>query len=292
MTRTTFHALLVLLVVLGAPAVLNAQAGREPAVRVATVEEVQQIRLTDGTLLVGRITDVTEDSVRIEGELGVLTIPIARIADVRTYPASAVRQGVIRAPDPNTTRLFFAPTGRVVPPGEGYVANHMLFVMSGAAGISRKVTIGGGMTIFPLDDFSENLFFVTPKVGLVTSDRLNVAVGGLFGYGGGADGGTLGVAYGVATTGGPEASVSLGAGWGMLEGKWSSSPVLMGGGNLRLSRRVAAITENYLFPGNEVLVMYGLRMFGERLTADFALVNMLDDAVFPGIPFVGLAYHF
>ena len=47
------------------------------------------------------------------------------------------------------------------------------------------------------------------------------------------------------------------------------------GAEKRLSRRVSFVTENYLIPNQDanVLISYGLRFFGEKLSADLAFWN-------------------
>ncbi len=45
----------------------------------------------------------------------------------------------------------------------------------------------------------------------------------------------------------------------------------------------------------EVIVSAGIRFFGERIAADFALwtsPELLDDDLFPFVPWVGFAYNF
>ena len=49
-----------------------------------------------------------------------------------------------------------------------------------------------------------------------------------------------------------------------------------------------------MIPGvNEALISYGLRFFGEKTSVDFAFFNILDDdAIFPGIPYLGFVWNF
>ena len=67
------------------------------------------------------------------------------------------------------------------------------------------------------------------------------------------------------------------------------------GAEKRLSRRVSFVTENYLIPNEDVnaVVSYGLRFFGEKLSADLAFWNAPgNDIVFPGIPYVAFSVKF
>jgi len=63
---------------------------------------------------------------------------------------------------------------------------------------------------------------------------------------------------------------------------------------LRFARRMSFVSENWIIPGvNDALISYGIRFLGEKVSADFAFFNILDeDAVFPGTPYLGLVWNF
>ena len=55
------------------------------------------------------------------------------------------------------------------------------------------------------------------------------------------------------------------------------------------------MTENYLVPNDDVtsVISYGLRFFGEKLSADLAFWNAPGEiAVFPGVPYVDFSVKF
>jgi hypothetical protein len=85
------------------------------------------------------------------------------------------------------------------------------------------------------------------------------------------------------------------------------------GGEHRVSRRVALVTENYGYwathddgvqclaagPCKTIshvqmdgIVSYGLRFMGEKLSTDFAFINSTTDWLFPGIPYISFAVKF
>ena len=70
--------------------------------------------------------------------------------------------------------------------------------------------------------------------------------------------------------------------------------MLMLGGEKRLSKRTALVTENWLSPGvDQPLVSYGIRFFGEKLSVDLALITPLGaDYIFPGMPYIDFVFHF
>lgn len=268
-------------------------------IRVVDSTQVQVIRLRDGSSIVGRVTEAGSDTVRFTTSAGVLSIARAEIVEVREVNASTMRHGEVWPANPNATRLLFSPTGRMLAKGEGYFNDTYVFVLSVHGGLTSRFTLGGGISVLPLDDFSDNIAFVAPKLGLVATPKLNIAVGALAGYVGGlADEGenaNLGVLYAVATAGSPDASLTLGTGFGYGGGDFSGSPAIMLGGETRLSRRTAFVTENYLIPNvdNGALISYGLRFFGEKLSADLAFWYVPgEDLAFPGIPYVAFSVKF
>jgi hypothetical protein len=273
---------------------------RPVVIRVTTDStEVQVIRLRDGSSIVGRVTEASADSVRFVTAVGPLSIPREYVVGLREVERSSVRSGEVWPANPHATRLLFAPTGRMLAKGEGYFNDTYLFFLSVQGGVTSRFTLGGGLSVIPFDDFSDNVLFVTPKVGLVASPRFNLAVGGLAGVIGGlADDGenaSLGVLYAVGTVGSPDASLTFGTGLAYAGGEFADTPVAMLGADVRLGRRMSFITENYLLPSDDVnsVISYGLRFFGEKLSVDLAFWNMPgEDAVFPGIPYVAFSVNF
>lgn len=286
---------LVLALLLGAAWRAEGQASRQPVIRVADSTFVQIVTVRDGSSLVGRITAITSDSVRLTTRIATLTIARSEISSVREVKASTMRDGEYWPPNPNNTRLLFAPTGRMLKQGEGYFSDYYLFFVGAAGGITDRISMGGGISVFPFANFSDNAFYLTPKIGVVTGEKLNVAVGALVGFAGLTDDiGRFGIGYGVATYGSPDASVTFGVGYGYNGGDWSNKPVVLLGGEKRLTKRLAFVTENYVLPStNEPLVSYGLRLFGEKLSVDLAFANLLGkSAIFPGVPYIDLVVAF
>ena len=277
--------------------------GQQPApasppgveLRIPDSLHTQVLELSDGSTLVGRITAVEADSVRFATAVTTMTLPRAAIVKVREIrnPTRSTT-GEIWLPDPGVTRLLFAPTGRMLERGDGYFSNAYLFFLSFFAAPTNRLTIGGGMSILPTDNFVEdNVYYLMPKVGLVHSDRLNIAAGGLIGAVPGDEGGSGGIGYGVATFGPAHGNLTVGAGVAFGDGGVVDEPLLMVGFYKRLSRRTAFVSENYGIPGVDgILFSYGVRFFGEKLSVDFALWNSSEIGVFPGIPYIAFAKHF
>lgn len=266
--------------------------------------ETQLLTTNDGSTLAGRITRIDSSVVVFETPMGTLTIPRAQIRSIRAVPAGETRGGKYWAPNPNTTRLLFAPTGRMLEKGHGYFADYYVFFPSANYGVTDRISLGGGMSLFPTGNMTDQLYFFTPKVSLHRSERFNVAAGALIirfpGFDDEEDDGNdtplVSVIYGVGTWGSRDRSITVAAGYGMVDGKPAEKPLIVLGGERRLTRRTAFISENWIVPGvDNVLVSYGIRLLTESLSTDLALFNAFGgeaDPVFPGIPYVDFVWNF
>lgn len=250
---------------------------------------IQIVTLRDGSTIFGRIVSVNADTVTFQSGAGRIPLEAGGIREIKEIPATDIHEGAYWFPNPNSTRLFFAPTGQMLKKGEGYVSDYELFFPGIAYGVTDNVSIGGGVSLFPAAA-EDQVYYLTPKVGVSVGDNVHLAAGVLFA---GAKGGTGGVYYGVGTFGDGNASVTLGGGYGFAGGKIERKPVGMIGAEKRISRRIGIVTENYLLPvsQNNVLYSFGLRFMGEKLTTDLALFNTSGTRVI-GIPWVDFVFHF
>ncbi len=256
---------------------------------------IQIITLKDGSTRIGKITNVSEDEVTFDTEFGVETIATAAIREIREVPASSFNEGKFWFPNPNRTRLFFAPTARMLAAGEGYFSNYYLFFPGAAVGITDNITIGGGFSLFPGVDFEKQLFYLTPKIGLSSGSRISLAAGALIVRVPESDDPMfLGILYGVGTYGTEDRSLSFGAGYGFADDELADEPTLMMGGEWRVGRRLALVSENWVIPGvDDAIISYGIRFFGEQLAVDLALWNKIGgESGFPVVPYVDFVWRF
>ena len=269
----------------------EAQASRDVRARMNVPDSahIQIVTLRDGSTIFGRILAVNADTVTFQTQAGNIQLSASAIREIKEIPAADLREGEYWFPNPNSTRLFFAPSGQMLKKGEGYFSDYELFFPGIAYGVTDNVTIGGGVSLFPAA-VEDQVYYVTPKIGISVADKVHVAAGVLFA---GTQGGTGGIYYGVGTFGDGNASVTLGGGYGFAGGKIEAKPVGMIGGELRASRRIGIVTENYLLPvsDNNFLYSFGLRFMGEKLTTDLALVNVSGSDVI-GIPYVDFVFRF
>jgi hypothetical protein len=266
--------------------------------RIADPNHVQILTTRDGSTLIGRIVEIGASEIQFETELGKVTIPILKIKEIKEVPASSIKNGKYWFPNPNATRLFFGPTGRMLKQGEGYFADYYLFFPAVAYAVTSNITIGGGMSLFPGVDIDKQIFYFTPKLGLKVAKNLDFATGALLikvpDFFDNEDSPIVGILYGVGTYGTLDRSITAGFGYGFVDKDFAEKPMIMIGGEQRLSRRMSLVSENWIFPGvDEPLVSYGMRFFGEALSVDLAFINILgEDAIFPGVPYIDFVFNF
>lgn len=257
--------------------------------RVIDSTKIQVITMRDGSSLVGRIVSVRADSVDFQTGIGRVPVAITDIREIGETDSGRMHRGQYWFPNPNATRLFFAPSGRMLKKGEGYFADYELFFPGVAYGVTDNISIGGGMSLFPTG-LDEQVYYFTPKVGMSFGERVHLAAGLLVA---GTSGGTGGIGYGVGTLGDGDGSATIGLGYGFAGGEIESKPLLLAGGEKRVSRRIALVTENYLLPVSDDNLVYsfGIRFMGEKLTTDLALVNIVGSGII-GVPYVGFVFRF
>lgn len=252
----------------------------------------QRIVLRDGSELIGRILSVGDSTVQFQGTIGVMTIPSESIIRLANERGGAYRNGQYYFPNPNSTRLIFAPTGRMLKRGEGYFSDYWVFFPGISFGLSDFVSLGGGMSIFP--EASSQIMYFTPKVGIVQSRKVNFAVGALIAtVPFDSEANSAGILYGVGTWGGVDNSFTAGLGYGYTNGDLASNPAVLIGGESRISPRVSFVTENYLLPGGFMILGGGLRFMGRGMAFDLALTSFNGEGEsFCCLPFVGFVYNF
>ncbi len=298
--RFALPAILFLCASLGAPVHAQdapAAARRDPVARdTASQDTVTVIRLRDGSVLYGRI--VSEDPVRLR----VRTMSGVEIDVQRDQVSSMGRNRGRRvgtefwAEDPNGTRLLFTSTGRALGKGEGYVATYFLFFPFVAYGVTDRFTIAGGTPVIP--GLIGRVFYVAPKFTVAESKRAAYSVGALsFALTEEVSTGTFGLLYGVGTWGNRDNAFTAGLGWGYAWGRdatdLSSAPVIVLGGETRVSRRVKLVTENWFYSGEGDgggVLSGGVRFIGDRLSADLGLIGAVGTGDFgccvPNVNFV------
>lgn len=272
-------------------------AAQQDTVPLVVSDSTMEIRLADGSTIYGRIVSADGGRVVIVTSGGArLEVDRAQVRSVRAVQGT-VRDGEVWPQDPHRTRLFIGPTGRSLNMGEGFFGVYEVFFPVVSYGVAEGFTLTGGIPVVP--GALGEVAYVEPKLAVRVARNADVAVGAsvLFGTGGE---GSLGLLYGAATFGNQDDALHLMAGIpffsdGDDDNFGDEGPLVMIGGETRVSRRIKLLTENYIIPGESgAVVSVGARIFGERLSADAGLAFFLgeecDGQCF--FPVVNFAYTF
>ena len=185
----------------------------------------------------------------------------------------------------------------MLPEGGGYFADYYLFFPSFNYGVTSNLSLGGGCSIFPTGNMSDQIYFFTPKVGLKHTDNLHIAAGALILKIPDIDDDEtplVSVIYTTGTVGISGMSLTCGVGYGMVDSDLADKPMIVLGGEKQFMHNMAFVSENWILPGiDNALISYGIRFLSERFTTDLALLNTVGkDALFPGIPYIDFVINF
>lgn len=277
---------------------------------------VVTITLKDGGTLVGTVVQEDETSLTLRTASGAeLKLPREAIGAREVRDAKAGLTTSSRLSDPNDSRLMFAPTGRPLGKGNGYFSDHYVLFPGFAYGLTKNLSVAGGVSVIPALGISEQVFYVSASSAWKLNDTTSFALGGL--YAGGPDDEINGGAalFGIATFGHSDRSLSLGMGWlaareeeytygprgqfsSHSEWRFRDAPVVMVGGSLRVARNLSLVSESWLFVGTDFDLSeqpfgLSLRFFSGRISADVGVVLVADvlEEGFP-VPWLSFSYHF
>jgi hypothetical protein len=254
-----------------------------------SVITTHELVLRDGSRVYGTIE--REDDVEVVFRTHAGALVTARRADITSLEkiTGGILNGEFLPSSSNATRLFFAPTGRSLKKGQTSLGVYEMIMPFVQYGVTDRFSIGGGTPLMFGIDESERPFWITPKLQVLETPSTQVAVGVLHGFSMNSNGG--GIGYVVGTRGSVLGSVTIGGGlaYGSTGGK---SAIVMVGGERTVRRNLKLMTENYLWKEGNGLVSGGVRLFGERISADFGLVFPVGMGEFFGFPLVNVVYVF
>ena len=261
-----------------------------PARSLAQEEQpFSQVDLKDGGSVFGEAIRSGDRVLVVRGG-DTLDLPASQVERIRQVHGRMINGEFMRL-DPNETRLFFGPTGRTLPRGESYLGVFELYLPFLAYGVTDRITLAGGVPLFFGEDMPV-VVYLAPKVQLIRSERLTGSVGTLSFF---TSEGNAGLVYGATTLESPDgvASLTLGGGGAYAEGDMADGAVLMMGGDVRASRSIKLMSENYLITdGGEglALLSFGIRFIGEHLSADVGLAMPSEAPI--ALPLVNFVYSF
>jgi hypothetical protein len=258
------------------------------AIDVPPGDEMQEMVLHDGTRAIGRVQHVTDGVVAfrtISGEL--VEVETSRVVKIVAFESGGAKHAY-RPADPSPTRLLLGPTGRSLKPREAYVDAEGPLFPHVQVGLTDRVSIGVGAPIFFT---AVPVFWVTPKVQVFAGQKTEAAVGVMHVDFVGHE--SLGIVYGVVTRGTLDAAVTAGLGYSYAWGEHSGAgaPVVMVGGEKRVSSRVKLLTENCAFRGGGMM-NGGVRMMFSKRAIDMGLASPIGAGRFFLFPTIRLVRKF
>ena len=119
--------------------------------------------------------------------------------------------------------------------------------------------------------FGEPLITANLKYGIPVAKNFNLGVSGsLFAF---SDEFTLGSVTGMATYGSKESNITLGVGYGIANGTVSDGALINIAGQLRIGKKLALLTENYIVSGGGGTGSGGVRFIGKKKSIDVLLLE-------------------
>ena len=236
---------------------------------------IQKITLTDGSILVGRITEIKESEVKFQTNLGEMTVATEKIKNIEEVIPRATFDERGWFPNPNRTRLLIGPTARTLEAGNGYFYDLWIFFPGLAYAVTDNFMISGGASLIP--DADDQMFYIIPKYGFPVSQRMDLAANFMICR---LWEETFYFAFGSATYGTDDLSVTGGIGLAFTDDEMAENPLAMFGGEYRLGRRVSLVAESWFVPGdndNSMLGLGALRLMGEKMTVDIGVGLSYDD---------------
>jgi len=257
--------------------------------------------------------------------LVLLAIVVSWVSDLRAsdegspvlYRTSMLRParhqvGHIRGGGANKhgTHYLFGQSAIPLERGEGFYKNTLLSVNAANYGLTRHLSVGGGVELLSIITGRESgpVYFADAKLAANVSEVLHVGVNAFYinypfpanledpqfterrpGFS---------VVTGAVTLGDADIQLTLSGGFSRDFDADRTRPAASAAGLWRLLPRMALITENWFFfddPDNYTAASFGVRFIGSTVAVDVALVNnkQIREEVLPiGLPIVNVAVAF
>lgn len=268
---------------------------------------MRMVTLRIGTLLASALVSMALSA----GSLPTLGQPSGPAGSWGLLPAKH-RVGVIRGSRTNNhgSHYLFGQSAIPLEQGDGYYKNTLLSVNAVNYGLTRHLSVGGGVELLSIITGRESgpVYFLNAKLAANISEVFHVGLSGFYvsyPFPGNLEDPQFtekrpgfAVLMGSVTVGDPDFQLTLSAGGSKDWDANKQRPVVNIGGMARFFPRVALITENWLFfdsPDNYSLYCLGVRFIGETVAVDLALANnkQIREEVLPiGLPIISVSVAF
>jgi len=259
----------------------NSDAVAAPVFPESNTDTLYEITTTDGQTLSGFILNQTDSTITLKLQsLGKMTLERQSVESIKAQNNMYRSEtGKLWHRDPNRTRYLYSPSAMMLRRGEGNFSQKELFFSALGYGVTDYLNVQVGSAVpFWFAPGGEGFNFILGlKVGAPLSKKITVAAGIQTFFIPSANG-SMNMPFGAITVGDDKAHFTFSA----------SSPFLMGtsesgfgellwmafSGNLRLSKRVALVSENWVFKlkstdvNTEPVFSLATRIFGDKIAVD------------------------
>lgn len=243
------------------------------------------VTLKNNSTFTGKVITVDDSSAGVETKDGLFNFNYDRIKEVKIVDVNDVTSGWYKNPSEN--KLFISQTGKMLESKSGFYQNTLLFFSNFAYGISNHISVDLGFSMIPGLGAENQLFSAGLKTGTSLNEKFDVSVSAkhyrLFDN-------DIGVTSlsGSITYSSKHIDLTAGSGFGIAEGT-SSNPLVILGGQLRVSQRFALLSENLILPSEDdvvPLVSFGGRIINTRSVFDIGFFTSEDiDALIPFVSY-------
>lgn len=260
---------------------------------------IYHLETSEGNSYQGKIIEQDSQKVVFQTvKLGAINVMRKDIKTLYIIDNKKIKNGKYWMDNPQSTRYFFSPNGYGLKGGEGYYQNVWVLVNSFAVGITKNISIGGG--VVPLFFFGggPTPIWVTAKISLpIEKHKVAFGAGVLAGTVIGEENTGFGIFYGIGTIGSKDNNISLGLGYGYAGTNWTKSPIINLNFMFRTGPKGYFISENYYIStgeGSLVLISAGGRLIIKQAGLDYGLwIPFYSDMdVFVAIPWLGITIPF
>ena len=266
------------------------------------VSKTYQITLKDGSVFTGKIVSITDSEIIIQSAtIGEVRLKKENIKTMAPISSIDEKKSGIWFANPNPSRYLLGSSAIPMEKHTGYYQNTWIFFNSFTYSFTNNFSVSGGFEIFSLLAKGDGpyAFYINPKVSFKVAD--NFYAGGSVLYANTIktvdEFGGLGTLNLFCTYGNNNNNITGALGWGWADGEFSSKPLISISGMVRVSKRIALVSENWISPGIGSdgsyygIFSYGIRFLGEKTAIDLAFVNNKDIAEglaigFPWLDFV------
>ncbi len=229
-----------------------------------------KITIEDGTTIYGILQRLTSEQLFIEtNELGILALDIDRIKSINPRDSESNEIETDR-PMVGVNHYLIAPSPYSLEQDEFNLQFSEIFLFSSWYGISDNFTLGGGFTLIPAIDFSDQLFYLIPKVSFDLSPGIRASAQLTHLIAEGESTSLLSITTGF---GKPDSHFSIGYTTSLSD---NVGGAINSGIVLRATKKLGFLFDGYFFTdeSDENLIGFGLRFIGRSSSFDFGFLSV------------------